>query len=200
MDTIATVPMAVDDGNEQTKLMKANFRLGDTVSKPILSLLEVMDKGAEFWLSAKTGMHMYPGGDLSKGIPLARTHNALGFNAETFKNVTEAKECQASVNANEQQAEQFTPSPGAAGSGGAAAAAAPAAAAQPSAEPDGGRVRAKRRPVLRRDGQEVVLHPDSRVEDMRTRLKELGVPIYGRKDELWARLSDAERRLTAQRN
>ncbi|CAK0800261.1 unnamed protein product, partial [Prorocentrum cordatum] len=33
--------------------------------------------------------------------------------------------------------------------------------------------------------------------DMRARLKEMGQPIYGRKDELWARLSDAERRLTA---
>ncbi|CAK0813201.1 unnamed protein product [Prorocentrum cordatum] len=136
MDSIATVPMAVADDCEQPKLLKADFRLGDTVSKPILWLLEVMDKGAEFWLSAKTGMCMYPGGDLSKGIPLTRKNNTLGFNAKTFKTATEAKEFAASVNANEQQ-------------------------------------------------------------DTRARLKEMGQPIYGRKDELWARLSDAERRLTA---
>ncbi|CAK0875518.1 unnamed protein product, partial [Prorocentrum cordatum] len=136
MDSIATVPMAVTDECEQLKLLKADFRLGDTVSKPILSLLEAMDKGAEFWLSAKTGMCMYPGGDLSKGIPLTRKNNTLGFNAKTFKTATEAKEFAASVNANEQQ-------------------------------------------------------------DMRARLKEMGQPIYGRKDELRARLSDAERRLTA---
>ena len=30
---------------------------------------------------------------------------------------------------------------------------------------------------------------------MRARLRELGQPIYGRNDELWARLADAERRL-----
>ncbi|CAK0815286.1 unnamed protein product, partial [Prorocentrum cordatum] len=120
VDSIATVPMAVTDECEQLKLLKADFRLGDTVSKPILSLLEVMDKGAEFWLSAKTGMK----------------NDTLGFNAKTFKTATEAKEFAASVNANEQQ-------------------------------------------------------------DMRARLKETGQPIYGRKDELWARLSDAERRLTA---
>ncbi|CAK0811260.1 unnamed protein product, partial [Prorocentrum cordatum] len=138
MDSIATVPMAVVDDCEQPKLLKADFRLGDAVSKPILSLLEVMDKGAEFWLIAKTGMCMYPGGDLSKGIPLTRKNNTLGFNAKTFKTATEAKEFAASVNANEQQE-----------------------------------------------------------EDMRARLKEIGQPICGRKDELWARLSDAERRLTA---
>ncbi|CAK0856887.1 unnamed protein product, partial [Prorocentrum cordatum] len=138
MDSIATVPMAVADDCEQPRLLKADLRLGDTVSKPILSLLEVMDKGAEFWLSAKTGMCMYPGGDLSKGIPLTRKNNTLGFNAKTFRTATEAKEFAASVNANEQQE-----------------------------------------------------------EDMRARLKEMGQPIYGRKDELWARLSDAERRLTA---
>eukprot|EP00959_Pyramimonas_sp_CCMP1952_P323880 6778285-Pyramimonas_sp.AAC.1 len=38
-DSIATAPMAVDNDNVQTKLLKADFRLGDTVSKPILSLL-----------------------------------------------------------------------------------------------------------------------------------------------------------------
>ncbi|CAK0905509.1 unnamed protein product, partial [Prorocentrum cordatum] len=48
MDSIATAPMAVDDDNEQTKLLQADFRLGDTASKPILSLFEVRGKGAEF--------------------------------------------------------------------------------------------------------------------------------------------------------
>ncbi|CAK0881727.1 unnamed protein product, partial [Prorocentrum cordatum] len=54
-------------------------------------------------------------------------------------------------------------------------------------------------PALLREGQEIVLHPDSRVEDTRTRPRELGRPICGRKNELWARLSDAERRITAHR-
>ncbi|CAK0790198.1 unnamed protein product, partial [Prorocentrum cordatum] len=202
MDSIATVPMAVTDECEQLKLLKADFRLGDTVSKPILSLLEVMDKGAEFWLSAKTGMCMYPGGDLNKGIPLTRKNNTLGFNAKTFKTAAEAKEFAASVNANEQQEEAFVPTPGAAGSGAATAApAAPAAAASApergGAAESAGRERLARHPVVLREGQEIVLHPSSRVEDMRARLKEMGQPIYGRKDELWARLSDAERRLTA---
>ncbi|CAK0827956.1 unnamed protein product [Prorocentrum cordatum] len=202
IDSIATVPMAVADDCEQPELLKADFRLGDAVSKPILSLLEVMGKGAEFWLSAKTGMCMYPGGDLSKGIPLTRKNNTLGFNAKTFKTATEAKEFAASVNTNEQQEEAFAPTPGAAGSG--AATAAPAAPAVAASDParDGaaegaGGERLARHPVLLREGQEIVLHPSSRVEDMRARLKEMGQPIYGRKDELWARLSDAERRPTA---
>jgi len=32
-------------------LMKAEFRLGESVSKPIISLMEIVDKGAEIWLS-----------------------------------------------------------------------------------------------------------------------------------------------------
>ena len=118
MDVIATAPRAVDDEHNETKLLKANFRLGETVSKPILSPLEVMDKGAECWLSAKSGMCTYPGGDEPKEIPLTRKHNTLGFNGKTFKTDYEAKEFAASVNANEQE-EEFRPSPGAAGSGGA---------------------------------------------------------------------------------
>ncbi|CAK0790328.1 unnamed protein product, partial [Prorocentrum cordatum] len=128
MDTIASLPMAVDDDSDQTKLLKADFRLGDAVSKPIFPLLEVMDKGAEFWLGAMSGMCVGPGGDLAKGVPLSRQNNALGFNAKTF-------------NAD-----------------------------------GGGGVRSQRE-----RGQEIVLHPDSRVEDLRTRLKELGQPICGRK-------------------
>ncbi|CAK0834427.1 unnamed protein product, partial [Prorocentrum cordatum] len=168
MGAVATAPMAVDDDNEQTKLLKAGFRLGHTVSTPILSLLEEMDMGAEFWLGAKTGVCMCPGGDLTRGIPLTRKNNTLGFNARTFRATTEAKEFAASVSANEQQ-EELVQSPGASGSG-----------------------------VLR-EGREIVLHLDSRVEDLRARLEELWQPIYGRKDDLRTRLSDAERRLTAHR-
>lgn len=38
-----------------------------------------------------------------------------------------------------------------------------------------------------------VLHPDSKVEVMRARLRELDQPIYGTKEALWTRLSRAER-------
>ncbi|CAK0880369.1 unnamed protein product, partial [Prorocentrum cordatum] len=153
MGAVATVPMAVDYDDGQTKLLKADFGLGDTVSMPILSLLEVMDKVAEFWPSAKTGVCMCPGGDLAKGTPLARKNDTLGFNAKTFKTTMEEKEFAASVRANEQQ-EEFAQSLGASGSGG----------------------------------------PGSR-----TRLRELGQPIYGREGELWTGLSDAERRVTPRR-
>ena len=40
-----------------------------------------------------------------------------------------------------------------------------------------------------------VLHPESRVEDMRKRLVELGQPVGGRKDDIWNRLSKAEAKL-----
>ena len=38
-----------------------------------------------------------------------------------------------------------------------------------------------------------VLHPDSKVETMRARLRELDQPIYGTKEVLWTRLSRAEK-------
>ncbi|CAK0848676.1 unnamed protein product, partial [Prorocentrum cordatum] len=163
MDSIATMPMAVADDCEQPRLLKADFRLCDTASKPFFSLLEVMDKGAEFWLSAKMGMCMCPGGDLSKGIPLTRKNNTLGFNAKTFWTATEAKEFAASVNANEQQLRQ--------------------------------RIQSEMEQLRAQEESDWL--DILRVEDMRARLKEMGQPIYGRKDELWARPSDAERRLTA---
>ena len=37
------------------------------------------------------------------------------------------------------------------------------------------------------------MHPDSKVEVMRARLRELAQPIYGTKEALWTRLSRAER-------
>ena len=49
-DAVATVPMTAQ-GERSTHLLKANFRVGETVSKPILSLMEVIDNGAEVWLS-----------------------------------------------------------------------------------------------------------------------------------------------------
>ena len=52
---MATVPMAAWGNDETQTLLKAKFRQGETVSKPILSLLEVMDNGAEFWLSKDSG-------------------------------------------------------------------------------------------------------------------------------------------------
>ena len=53
-DGMATIPMAAAMNDETQTLLKAKFRFGETVSKPILSLLEVMDNGAEFWLSRES--------------------------------------------------------------------------------------------------------------------------------------------------
>ncbi|CAK0830838.1 unnamed protein product [Prorocentrum cordatum] len=189
--------MVADKYPFPTKLLMVDFRLGDSASKPILSLLEA------------TGMCMCPGGDLSQGIPLARRNNTLSFNAKTFRTTMEAKGFAASANANEQQEEDFMPSPGASGRGGPAAAAplgpaaaaAPAGPAQPAAgRPTRGAERVARRPVPQRGGQQIALHPESRVEDARATLRELGAPIHGRKGELRAGASDAGRRLTAQQN
>eukprot|EP00974_Lingulodinium_polyedra_P095194 9225002-Lingulodinium_polyedra.AAC.1 len=41
------------------------------------------------------------------------------------------------------------------------------------------------------------MNPQSRVDDMRRRLRQLQEPIYGTKEQLWARLSAAERREAA---
>lgn len=59
--------MSVCHATGDPLLMNAKFRVGPTVSKPILSLLSMMDRGAELWLSAKLWMIMYPGGDHSAG-------------------------------------------------------------------------------------------------------------------------------------
>lgn len=55
-DSVATVPMTTM--GPHATLLKAAFRLGSSVSKPILSFLEVVDNGAEVWLS-KNEMKMY---------------------------------------------------------------------------------------------------------------------------------------------
>ncbi|CAK0791926.1 unnamed protein product, partial [Prorocentrum cordatum] len=194
MGSIATVPMAVDSESEQTKLLKPDIRLGDAASKPTFSLLEAMDK-------AKSGVRARPG-DLSEGAPLAARNHAPVFNAKAFKSTTEARAFAASAFANEQQAEEeLAPSPRASGSGGPAAAAARRGPAQLAATAARGVDRAReqvaRKPALRRDGQEIALHPESRVEDMRARSRGLGEPIYGAKNKLWTGLGDAERRITA---
>jgi hypothetical protein len=43
-------------------------------------------------------------------------------------------------------------------------------------------------------GRRVLLQPWSLVADMKARLKELVLPIYGDKDTLWGRLVEGERR------
>jgi hypothetical protein len=71
-------------GDQGTHLLKANFRVGETVSKPILSLMEVIDNGAEVWLS-KGLMKMYINHDYENGSDLARRHNTLGIEVMKFK-------------------------------------------------------------------------------------------------------------------
>ena len=76
---------------DKIELLKVNFRLGTTVSKPILSLLEIVDNGAEFWLSAGD-MRMFLHKDYDAGIRIARRHNILGLEVKTFTNTKEAKQ------------------------------------------------------------------------------------------------------------
>ena len=83
MDRAAVVPMAASSGVGSAQLLKAMVRVGETVRKPILSLLTVMDGDTDFWLSKK-GMFVYPEGDLGNPIPLARKHNTLGLMTGTF--------------------------------------------------------------------------------------------------------------------
>jgi hypothetical protein len=90
-ESVAKVPMVVQtEGGAQ--LLKASMRLGKTMSKPILSMLGVMDKGADFWLSSKTGLIMYPGGDLAQPIPLERKNNTLGFYVKRFTTTAAARD------------------------------------------------------------------------------------------------------------
>ncbi len=53
-DGMVAIPMAAAMSDETQTLLKAKFRLGETVSKPILSLPEAMDNGAGFWLSKES--------------------------------------------------------------------------------------------------------------------------------------------------
>jgi hypothetical protein len=88
-DAVATVPMTTT--GEQASLLKANFRLGETVSKPILSLLEVIDNVAEVWFS-KGDMKMFANRDYGNGIPLTRKHNTMGLEVMTFAITKDARQ------------------------------------------------------------------------------------------------------------
>ncbi|CAK0888125.1 unnamed protein product, partial [Prorocentrum cordatum] len=124
-DQLCCTAMKVDDAAEEWSASDGDtvFIALDTASdyhvasKPILSMFEVMDAGAEFWLGAKIGAAMCPGGDLSKGALLTAKNSALGFDAEPFRCASEARERQARANANEQEDGGPGPSPGASGSG-----------------------------------------------------------------------------------
>ena len=184
MEGAAVVPMAALALEGKPQLLKAKVRVGETLRKPILSLLSVMDGNTDFWLS-KQGMLMYPGGDLTNPIPLTRRNNTLGMMTETFSSSQEARNFVHSVNANEADP-PAEPSviPGSSGSGG----------AQPQVEPIGAEAPDVAE-VAQPSHPGMVLHPDSRVEDMRRRLRELGQPVGGRKDDIWSRLSRAEAKL-----
>ena len=182
-DAVATVPMTTTE--RLPTLLKANFRLGETVSKPILSLLEVIDNGAEVWLS-KGDMKMFMNKDYEKGITLTRRHNTLGMEVMAFTSAKEARQFASNCTLTEDADLQDVMIEGehSSGSGGP-----PEAAREQSA------------PAARASmGQDEALHPDSRVDDLRARLQELMQPIYGTKEILWTRLSKAEKEFKAHRD
>ena len=168
-------------------LLKASFRVGETVSKPILSLMEIIDNGAEVWLR-RGNMKMYLNKDYENGISLARRHNTLGIEVVKFQSAQEAREyartC-AAVADDSGQAAMGSDNLGRFG--------APTLASAPAARPvdfddfevDGeksapsglsaeerlGGAAAPARPEPVPVAGEV-LHPDSKVETMRARLRE----------------------------
>ena len=197
-ESVATVPMATT--GEQIELLKANFRLGATVSKPILSLLEVVDNGAEVWLS-KDDMRMFLHKDYDAGLRLARRHNTLGIEVKTFTNKKEAKQyaglCAVAEEIDPMDFEEHGARSAPSGLTfeerlGGAQSPADGAGPQRGGQPATGHTIGLGEAVLnieppaasvRRVELHEALHPDSRVDDMRARLKELLQPIYGMVDE-----------------
>ena len=189
---VAKVPMVVHTEGG-TQLLKASMRLGKTMSKPILSMLGVMDKGADFWLSSKTGMIMYPGGDLTQPIQLERKNNTLGFNVKRFTTTAAARDFANGVEAvgvEDEDYEKYSASRSSSGpkpeTEALATLAPPLSVPEPT--PEEAAVAMRTAPVIQ---------PWSRIVDMHARLRELGAPIYGTKDEVWSRLSKAEAKYAA---
>ena len=82
--------LAVEDAEHKQQLFKAKVRIGEKVSKPILSLLEMVDKGHSIWLDREDGLTMYPSRDFDRPIKLARRNNTLGMHAKAFCTAKEA--------------------------------------------------------------------------------------------------------------
>jgi hypothetical protein len=151
--------------------------------------MEVIDNGAEVWLS-KGLMKMYINQDYENGIDLARRHNTLGVEVVKFNTAREAiehKESCAAIGDDSETAGMDLGDFEVHGAGSApsrlsaeerrAGAATPASPVAPPAAA----------------ASHEVLHPDSKVDAMRARLRELDMPIYGTKEVLWTRLGRAER-------
>ena len=51
------------------------------ITKPIMSLMMMVDGGAEFWLSGKSGLKMYLRGDMQNAVELTRKNNTLGLDS-----------------------------------------------------------------------------------------------------------------------
>ena len=64
------------------RLLEPTFRESPTITNPILWQLQMVDAGAEFWLSKKDGCLMYLKDNHDNPIKLTRVNNTLGF--ETF--------------------------------------------------------------------------------------------------------------------
>ena len=87
--TVATVPMTTT--GDQAGLLMAKFSLGETASKPIPSLMEIVDNGAEFWLR-KGDLETFLRRDYENGVALSRCRNTLGLEVLKFRSTQEAKQ------------------------------------------------------------------------------------------------------------
>ena len=78
-------------GKTKAALLEPSFREGPTITKPIMCLLQMVDAGAEFWLSSTEGLTMYMKGDRENPIDLSRINNTIGFETYVFDKRADAR-------------------------------------------------------------------------------------------------------------
>ena len=81
----------VAHGAKQVALLEPTSREGPTIRKPIVSLMQMIDAGAEFWLSKTDGCRMYLQADHKNGIALGRVNNTLGIEGYVFDKGEDAR-------------------------------------------------------------------------------------------------------------
>jgi hypothetical protein len=84
----ARIPMVAATAGGTCSLLKATMRLGPTISKPILSMFQMIDHGAEFTLKS-SGCTVKMG---RSTIPLERVNNSLAMRVRTFDTDQGAKD------------------------------------------------------------------------------------------------------------
>ena len=78
-------------GKTKPAMLEPNFREGPTMTKPIMSLMQMVDAGAEFWLSQADGLMMYLKGDHENPVNLSRVNNTLGLETYVFDRRADAR-------------------------------------------------------------------------------------------------------------